>query len=184
MANSYNNRTFKIKTSSNPKLIFAIIALILGLASLFFLLAPGINFTYAGSSKLHTISLGGLVWGSTYTNLSAGLVVAFFLGIVASLLADRCQVQLSYAIGVSKPISISVETFNTEHVDKKLILSVIEDLFDFSPAGIIKRFNLTNPSFKYAELSNYGHFGRPDLDLPFEKLDYVDKIKQYIEENK
>lgn len=87
MANSYNNRTFKIKTSSNPKLIFAIIALILGLASLFFLLAPGINFTYAGSSKLHTISLGGLVWGSTYTNLSAGLVVAFFLGIVASLLA-------------------------------------------------------------------------------------------------
>ena len=52
-----------------------------------FLLAPGINFTYAGSSKLHTISLGGLVWGSTYTNLSAGLVVAFFLGIVASLLA-------------------------------------------------------------------------------------------------
>lgn len=104
--------------------------------------------------------------------------------IVASSLADRCQVQLSYAIGVSKPISISVETFNTEHVDKKLILSAIEDLFDFSPAGIIKRFNLTNPSFKYAELSNYGHFGRPDLDLPFEKLDYVDKIKQYIEENK
>ncbi len=100
--------------------------------------------------------------------------------IVASKLADRCQIQLSYAIGVSAPISISIETFGTEKVDKLLILEAIENLFDFTPGGIISRFSLTKPSFKYAELTNYGHFGRPDLDLPFEKLDYVDKILEYV----
>lgn len=100
--------------------------------------------------------------------------------IVASKLADRCQIQLSYAIGVSAPISISIETFGTEKVDKLLILEAVENLFDFTPGGIIKRFSLTKPSFKYADLSNYGHFGRPDLDLPFEKLDYVDKLLEYV----
>ncbi len=100
--------------------------------------------------------------------------------IVASKLADRCQIQLSYAIGVSAPISISIETFGTEKVDKLLILEAIENLFDFTPGGIISRFSLTKPSFKYADLTNYGHFGRPDLDLPFEKLDYVDKILEYV----
>lgn len=100
--------------------------------------------------------------------------------IVAASLADRCQVQLSYAIGVSKPISIAIETFNTEKVDKLLILEAVENLFDFTPFGIISRFHLTTPSFNYSDLSNYGHFGRPDLDLPFEKLDYVDKLKDYI----
>lgn len=100
--------------------------------------------------------------------------------VVASKLASRCQIQLSYAIGVSAPISISIETFGTEKIDKLLILEAIENTFDFTPGGIIKRFSLTKPSFKYADISNYGHFGRPDLDLPFEKLDYVDKLLDYV----
>ncbi|MCI2069494.1 MAG: methionine adenosyltransferase [Bacilli bacterium] len=100
--------------------------------------------------------------------------------IVAASLASRCQVQLSYAIGVSEPVSIAIETFGTEKVKKELILAAVEELFDFTPQGIIDKFSLTRPSFKYADLCDYGHFGRPDLDLPFEKLDMVDKLKEYI----
>ncbi|MCI7622399.1 MAG: methionine adenosyltransferase [Bacilli bacterium] len=101
--------------------------------------------------------------------------------IVGASLASRCQVQVSYAIGVSAPVSIAIETFGTETVEKSKILEAVEALFDFTPKGIIERFSLTNPTFKYRELTNYGHFGRPDLDLPFEKLDMVDKLKEYIE---
>ena len=101
--------------------------------------------------------------------------------IVASGLADKCQVQLSYAIGVSKPVSIALETFGTEKVDKNKILEAVQELFDFTPGGIISRFHLTDSHYiKYADLSNYGHFGRPDLDLPYEKLDMVDKLRKYI----
>lgn len=101
--------------------------------------------------------------------------------IVGASLASRCQVQVSYAIGVSAPVSIAIETFGTETVEKSKILEAVEALFDFTPKGIIERFSLTNPTFKYRELTNYGHFGRPDLNLPFEKLDMVDKLKEYIE---
>ena len=100
--------------------------------------------------------------------------------IVGASLASRCQVQVSYAIGVSAPVSIAIETFGTETVEKSKILEAVEALFDFTPKGIIERFSLTNPTFKYRELTNYGHFGRPDLDLPFEKLDMVDKLKSYL----
>lgn len=100
--------------------------------------------------------------------------------IVGASLASRCQVQVSYAIGVSAPVSIAIETFGTETVEKSKILEAVEALFDFTPKGIIERFSLTNPTFKYRELTNYGHFGRPDLNLPFEKLDMVDRLKEYI----
>jgi S-adenosylmethionine synthetase len=100
--------------------------------------------------------------------------------IVAAGLADRCQVQLAYAIGVSKPVSIALETYGTEKVDKEKILAAVEALFDFTPQGIIDRFSLRHPTFRYQDLCNYGHFGRPDLDLPFEKLDYVEKLQEYI----
>lgn len=100
--------------------------------------------------------------------------------IVAASLASRCQVQLSYAIGVSEPVSIAIETFGTEKVKKELILAAVEELFDFTPQGIIDKFSLTHPTFKYADLCDYGHFGRPDLDLPFEKLDMVDKLKDFV----
>lgn len=101
--------------------------------------------------------------------------------IVAAKLCDKCLIELSYAIGVSKPVSISVETFGTEHVDKEKILAPLcnEEIFDFTPGGIIKFFSLTKPSFRYQDLSAYGHFGRPDLNLPWEKLDKVEILKRF-----
>ena len=100
--------------------------------------------------------------------------------IVAAHLAKRCLIQLSYAIGVSEPVSIFLDTFGTETVDKEKILSALcdESIFDFTPGGIIDRFHLTHPSFRYSDLSAYGHFGRPDLDLPYEKLDKVDVLSK------
>ena len=101
--------------------------------------------------------------------------------IVAAKLCDKCLIELSYAIGVSKPVSISVETFGTEHVDKEKILAALcnEEIFDFTPGGIIKFFSLTKPSFRYQDLSAYGHFGRPDLNLPWEKLDKIEILKRF-----
>lgn len=101
--------------------------------------------------------------------------------IVAAKFCDKCLIELSYAIGVSKPVSISVETFGTEHVDKEKILAALcnEEIFDFTPGGIIKFFSLTKPSFRYQDLSAYGHFGRPDLNLPWEKLDKVEILKRF-----
>lgn len=102
--------------------------------------------------------------------------------LVASGVADRLEVQLSYAIGVAKPLSINVEGFGTLKVDVNKVLKIIEKVFDLTPAGIIKAFSLTKPTFKYQDLASYGHFGRPDLDLPWEKLDKVDVIKKIINE--
>lgn len=102
--------------------------------------------------------------------------------LVASGVADRLEVQLSYAIGVAKPLSINVEGFGTLKVDVNKVLKIIEKVFDLTPTGIIKAFSLTKPTFKYQDLASYGHFGRPDLDLPWEKLDKVDVIKKLINE--
>lgn len=101
--------------------------------------------------------------------------------IVAASLADRCLIQLSYAIGVSAPVSINVETYQTEKVSKDKILEALynRDIFDFTPKGIIDKFSLRKPTFRYQDLACYGHFGRPDLDLPFEKLDKVEILKKF-----
>ncbi len=101
--------------------------------------------------------------------------------VVAAGLAKKCMIQLSYAIGVSEPVSISLETYGTETVDKNRILDALiyGNIFDFTPKGIIERFSLTHPSFRYQDLSAYGHFGRPDLDLPYEKLDKVDALRRF-----
>ena len=100
--------------------------------------------------------------------------------IVAAGLAKRCMIQLSYAIGVSEPVSISIETYGTEKVSKDKILACLidEKVFDFTPSGIISQFSLTHPSFRYQDLSAYGHFGRPDLTLPYERLDKVELLKK------
>ena len=100
--------------------------------------------------------------------------------IVAAGLASRCLIQLSYAIGVSEPVSIFLDTFGTEKVDKEKILAALCDtnIFDFTPQGIIDRFHLKHPTFRYRDLSAYGHFGRPDLDLPYERLDKVEALKK------
>ena len=101
--------------------------------------------------------------------------------IVASGLAKKCLIQLSYAIGVSEPVSINIETYGTETVSKEVLLDALLNggIFDFTPSGIIEAFQLRHPTFRYQDLSAYGHFGRPDLDLPFEKLDKVEALKAY-----
>ncbi|MDD2401245.1 MAG: methionine adenosyltransferase [Clostridia bacterium] len=98
--------------------------------------------------------------------------------IVAAGLADKCEIQLAYAIGVAKPVSIMVDTFDTGKVDEEKIVAAIEKLFDLRPAGIIKTLNLRRPIFK--QIATYGHFGRLDLDLPWERLDRVDELKEYF----
>ena len=100
--------------------------------------------------------------------------------LVAAGVADKLEVQLSYAIGVAKPLSVNIEGFGTLKYDVKKVLEIVDKLFDLTPAGIINEFSLTNPSFKYEDLASYGHFGRPDLDLPWEKLDKVEEIKTFL----
>lgn len=100
--------------------------------------------------------------------------------LVAAGVADRLEIQLAYAIGQAEPVSISVSTFHTAHYSDEAILEIINKLFDARPGNIIESFSLTKPSFLYYKLSNYGHFGRPDLDLPWEKLDKVEEIKRIL----
>lgn len=98
--------------------------------------------------------------------------------IVAAGLADKCEIQLSYAIGVAHPTSVSVETFGTGKLEDTKLVEIIRENFDLRPAGIIKMLNLRRPIYK--QTAAYGHFGRHDLDLPWEKLDKVDTLKKYL----
>ena len=98
--------------------------------------------------------------------------------IVAAGLADKCEIQLSYAIGVAHPTSISVETFGTGKLESTKLVEIIRENFDLRPAGIIKMLNLRRPIYK--QTAAYGHFGRNDLDLPWEQLDKVDILKKYL----
>lgn len=98
--------------------------------------------------------------------------------IVAAGIADKCEIQLSYAIGVAKPTSIMVDTFGTGKIKDDDIVNIIRDNFDLRPAGIIKMLDLRRPI--YNQTAAYGHFGRNDLDLPWEKLDKVDLLKKYL----
>ena len=98
--------------------------------------------------------------------------------IVAAGLADNCEIQLSYAIGVARPTSIMVDTFGTGKVSDEKLVEIIREHFDLRPAGIIKMLDLRRPIYK--QTAAYGHFGRTDLDLPWEKLDKVDMLKAYL----
>ena len=98
--------------------------------------------------------------------------------IVAAGLADKCEIQLSYAIGVAHPTSIRVDTFGTGKLSNAKLVEIIRDNFDLRPAGIIKMLDLRRPIYK--QTAAYGHFGRNDLDLPWEKLDKVDDLKKYL----
>ncbi|WP_311695301.1 methionine adenosyltransferase [Sneathia sanguinegens] len=100
--------------------------------------------------------------------------------IVAAKLAKKCEVQLSYAIGVNKPTSIKVETFNTSKYSEKDIENVVTKLFDLSPRGIEKTLNLRKPNFKYKDLAAFGHIGRTDIDVTWEKTDMVNKILEEL----
>ena len=98
--------------------------------------------------------------------------------IVAAGLADRCEIQLSYAIGVARPTSIMVDTFGTGKLDEEKIVEIIRENFDLRPNGIIKMLDLRRPIYK--QTAAYGHFGRTDLNLPWEKLDKVDVLAKYL----
>ena len=98
--------------------------------------------------------------------------------IVAAGLADKCEIQLSYAIGVARPTSVMVDTFGTGKVSDEKLTEIVRDNFDLRPAGIIKMLDLRRPIYK--QTAAYGHFGRHDLDLPWEKLDKVEELKKYL----
>ena len=98
--------------------------------------------------------------------------------IVAAGLADKCEIQLSYAIGVARPTSIMVDTFGTGKLSDEKLVDVIRENFDLRPAGIIRMLNLRRPI--YRQTAAYGHFGRHDLDMPWEKLDKAEELKKYL----
>ena len=98
--------------------------------------------------------------------------------IVAAGIADKCEIQLSYAIGVAQPTSIMVDTFGTGKIADDKLVEIVRENFDLRPAGIIKMLDLRRPIYK--QTAAYGHFGRNDLDLPWEKLDKVDALKKYL----
>ncbi len=135
--------------------------------------------TYGGSSR-HG---GGAFSGKDPSKVdrSAAYYARYMAkNLVAAGVASRLEIQLSYAIGVASPISINLSTFGTSNYDDETILNIINKVFDARPGMIIKKFNLTNPTFKYRSISNYGHFGRPDVELPWEKLDKVEEIKSLL----
>lgn len=98
--------------------------------------------------------------------------------IVAAGLADKCEIQLAYAIGVAHPTSIMIDTFGTGKISDEEIVDIVRDNFDLRPAGIIKMLDLRRPIYK--QTAAYGHFGRNDLDLPWEKTDKADKLRGYL----
>lgn len=98
--------------------------------------------------------------------------------IVAAGLAKKCEIQLSYAIGVAHPTSIMVDTFGTGKLSEEKLVEIIRENFDLRPAGIIRMLDLRRPIYK--QTAAYGHFGRTDVDLPWEKLDKVEDLKKYL----
>ena len=96
--------------------------------------------------------------------------------VVAAGLADRCEVELAYAIGVSKPLSIMIETFGTAHVDESLITKAVESTFDLRPGAIIRDLDLRRPI--YEKTAAYGHFGREDPDFTWEKTDRIEELRE------
>ena len=97
---------------------------------------------------------------------------------VAAGLADRCQIQLAYAIGVAEPVSILVDTFGTGKVDDEAIAKAVRKVFDFRPAAIIRDLDLRRPI--YRQTAAYGHFGRTDIDLPWEHEDRTEALKAAV----
>lgn len=99
--------------------------------------------------------------------------------LVAAQLADKCEIQLSYAIGVAYPTSVMVNTYGTGKISDEKLVEIIRENFDLRPAGIIKMLDLRRPIYK--QTAAYGHFGRNDLDLPWERLDRVEELKKYLD---
>ena len=124
---------------------------------------------------------GGAFSGKDCTKVDrSGAYAARYVAknIVAAGLAEKCEIQLSYAIGVAQPTSINVDTFGTGKLDSEKLVEIVRENFDLRPAGIIKMLDLRRPIYK--QTAAYGHFGRNDLDLPWEKTDKVDVLKKYL----
>jgi S-adenosylmethionine synthetase len=124
---------------------------------------------------------GGAFSGKDCTKVDrSGAYAARYVAknIVAAGLAEKCEIQLSYAIGVAQPTSINVDTFGTGKLSSEKLVEIVRENFDLRPAGIIKMLDLRRPIYK--QTAAYGHFGRNDLDLPWEKLDKVDDLKKYL----
>ena len=135
--------------------------------------------TYGGAAKAG----GGCFSGKDPSKVDRSATYAaryVAKNLVAAGVASQIEVQLSYAIGVAKPISISVDTFGTEKIEKQKILEIIDKVFDLRPGCIIRDFSMKTPPFKYEDLASYGHFGRPDVNCPWEYLDKVDAIKNLL----
>ena len=133
--------------------------------------------TYGGYSR-HG---GGAFSGKDCTKVdrSAAYAARYVAkNIVAAGLADKCEIQLSYAIGVAQPTSIMIDTFGTGKLSEEKLVDIVRENFDLRPAGIIKMLDLRRPIYK--QTAAYGHFGRNDLDLPWEKLDKVETLKAYL----
>ena len=140
--------------------------------------------TYGGSAR-HG---GGAFSGKDPTKVDRSAAYAcrhVAKNIVAAGLAEKCEVQVSYAIGVARPVSIMVDTFGTGTVDEGKLLEAVKDIFELRPAGIIHAYGLQSlPGERggrfYQDVAAYGHFGRLDLDLPWEQLDKVDALKAHL----
>lgn len=135
--------------------------------------------TYGGAAR-HG---GGAFSGKDCTKVDrSGAYAARYAAknIVAAGLADRCEIQLSYAIGVARPTSVMVDTFGTGKLSDEKLTQIIEENFDLRPAGIIRMLNLRRPI--YRQTAAYGHFGRNDLDLPWEKTDKAEALSRYLQE--
>ena len=131
--------------------------------------------TYGGYSR-HG---GGAFSGKDPTKVdrSASYAARYIAkNIVAAELAERCEVQVAYAIGVAKPVSVMIDTFGTGKVDENKLSETVNKLFDLRPAAIIKRFDLRRPI--YCQVAAYGHMGREDIDLPWEKTDMAEDLKK------
>ena len=134
--------------------------------------------TYGGSAR-HG---GGAFSGKDQTKVDRSAAYAarwVAKNIVASKLADKAEVQLSYAIGVSKPISIQIDTKGTSKISEGKLVDIVNEVFDLRPQAIIDHFNLRRPIYK--QTAAYGHFGRDDLELPWEKLDKVEPLSKALE---
>ena len=133
--------------------------------------------TYGGAAR-HG---GGAFSGKDCTKVDSSAAYAaryVAKNLVAAGIADRCEIQLSYAIGVAHPTSICVDTFGTGKLSDEKIVEIIRENFDLRPNGIIKMLDLRRPIYK--QTASYGHFGRTDLNLPWEQLDKVDALKKYL----
>ncbi len=122
---------------------------------------------------------GGAFSGKDPTKVDrSGSYMARYIAknLVAAGAAKRLEVQIGYAIGVDHPVSLYVDSFGTSKIPDTEIIEIINKVFDLRPGMIIKNFSLRKPTFQYHKLTNYGHFGRPDLELPWEKLDKVEEI--------